>query len=174
MRTNVPAASTRENTPLPTASDGKAVKDQRGRVIGKAFPFEHDDEPAQNAQPANDGERRNYVGRRLNGAEHETDGKRNTEQPVRHCCHRTGGEDDTTDRQQRDRPQIETKLAPAHGDPRRVDQRRQDPEQYQFGGELYPREAGNEGKPDAGDDKKDRGSGVEPPCDNGYDEKHRN
>ena len=46
-----------------------------------------------------------------------------TEQPVRCCGHRTGGEDDTTNRQQRDRPQIETKLAPAHGDARRVDQR---------------------------------------------------
>jgi hypothetical protein len=108
--------------------DGKAVENQRSRVIGEAFPFEHDDEPAWNAQPANNGERRNHVGGRHNGAEHETDRERDVEQPVRHCCDRTGGEDDTTDRQQRDRPQIETKLAPAHGDARRVDQRRQDPE----------------------------------------------
>jgi len=92
---------------------------------------------------------------------------------VRHCGHGTGGKDDTTDRQQRDRPQIETKLAPAHDDARRVDQRRQDPEQHQFRGELYPRQAGNERKRDAGDDEKDRGSSVEPPCHNGHDDKHR-
>jgi hypothetical protein len=83
--------------------DGKTVKDQRGGVVGEAFPFEHDDEPARNAQPANDGERRNRIRRRHNGAEHESDRKRHAEQPVCHCGHRTGGEDDTTDRQQRDR-----------------------------------------------------------------------
>jgi hypothetical protein len=108
--------------------DGKAVKDQGGCVIGEAFTFKHDDEPARNAQPTNDGERRNRIGGRHNGAEHETDCERHTEQPVRHCGHRTGGEDHTTDRQQRDRSQVETKLATAHGDARRVDQRRQDPE----------------------------------------------
>src|SRR6516164_9311189 len=110
---------------------------------------------------------------RHNGAEHEPDRKRHAEQPMRDCGHRTGGEDDTTNCQQRDRPQIETKLAPAHGDARGVDQRRQDPEQYQFRSELYARQARNERKPDAGDDEKDRGSGVEPPCHNGHDDKHR-
>jgi len=63
------------------------------------------------AQPANDGERRNHVGRRHNGAEHETDRERHAEQPMRHCGHRAGGEDDTTNCQQRDRPQVETKLS---------------------------------------------------------------
>jgi hypothetical protein len=91
---------------------------------------------------------------------------------VRDCGHRTAGEDHTTDRQQRDRPQIETKLAPAHGNARRVDQRRQDPEQNQFRSEFDPQQAGSERKPNAGDDEKDRGSGVEPPCHNGHDDKH--
>jgi len=49
----------------------------------------------------------------------------------------------------------------------------QDPEQHQFRGELYPWQARNERKPDAGDDQKDRGSGVEPPCHNGHDDKYR-
>src|SRR5215472_9097917 len=44
--------------------DGKAVEDKRGGVVGEAFPFEHDDEPPWNAQPANDRERRNHIRRR--------------------------------------------------------------------------------------------------------------
>src|SRR6516164_3013899 len=58
-------------------------------------------------------------------------------------------------------------------DARRVDQRRQDPEQNQFGSELHPRQAGNQREGYAGDDEKDRGSGVGPPCHNGHDDKYR-
>ncbi len=36
------------------------------------------------------------------------------------------GEHDAADREQRDRPQVEAELAPAHGDAGRIDQRRQD------------------------------------------------
>ena len=39
--------------------------------------------------------------------------------------------------------------------------------------ELYPRQAGNERQSYAGDDEKDRGSGVDPPCHNGHDDKDR-
>ena len=79
--------------------------------------------------------------------------------------------EDHGDGEQQDRAQVEAELPPAHGDARRVDQRRQDPEQHQFRSELDPRQAGNERKPDAGDDQKDRGSGVEPPRHNGHDDK---
>ena len=55
--------------------DGKAIEDQRGGVVGEAFAFEHDDQPARQAEPADDGERRDRVGRRDDGAEHEADGQ---------------------------------------------------------------------------------------------------
>ena len=43
-------------------------------VAGETFAFEDDDEPARHTQTADDGERRDRVGRRHDGAEHEADG----------------------------------------------------------------------------------------------------
>ena len=79
-----------------------------------------------------DGERRHHVGRRHDGAEQEADGPIEIQQIMRGGCHRAGGEQHAAESEQRDRPQIETEFAPAHGDAGRIDQRRQDHQQHQF------------------------------------------
>jgi hypothetical protein len=84
--------------------------------------------------------------------------------------HRAGGEHDATECQQRNRAQVETKFTPAHGHARQVDQRRQDSEQHQFRRQLDTRQAWCQRKQDAGSDKKNRGSGVEPACEYGDDD----
>src|SRR6266404_4876569 len=61
-------------------------------IIGETFSFKNHNKPMRNAQLAQDGQRRDRVGRCHNGAEHKGDGKRHAQQPVRHCCNRTGGE----------------------------------------------------------------------------------
>ena len=152
--------------------DREAVEDQGRGVIGEALALQHDDEPARHAETAHDRQRRDRIGRRDDGAEQKADGQRHAEQPVHGGRHRAGGEDDGPERQQRDRAQVETEFAPAHGDAGRIDQRRQDAEQHQLRRQLDPRQAGREREPNAGDDEQDRGSGVEPPRDNGDDRQH--
>ena len=110
----------------------EAVQDQSRGIIGEALTFEHDQEPARQAQPPGDGQGCDHIGWRHNGAEHEGDGKRDAEQPMDGDRHRTGGEDDAAERQERDRAQVEPEFTPAHGDASRIDQRWQDAEQDQF------------------------------------------
>src|SRR5919205_1272327 len=62
------------------------------------------------------------------GPKDEADRERHAEQPMDGESDRTGGEHDTAESQQRDRAQVEPELAPAHGDPGRVDEWRQDAE----------------------------------------------
>ena len=152
--------------------DGKAVKNQRRSVVGEAFAFEHDDEPARDAQTADDGERRNRVRRRHDGAEHEADRQRHAEEPMRRRRYRTSGEDDTAESKQRDRPQIELEFTPAHGNAGRIDQRRQNAEQYQFRRQFDARQAGRQRQRDAGDDEKYGRRGIEPPRHHGDDDQH--
>ena len=78
---------------------------------------------------------------------------RHAEQTVHRGRHRAGGEDDAAEREQRDRAQVEAELAPAHRHAGRIDQRRQDAEQHQLGRQLDARQAGNERKPDAGEQR---------------------
>ena len=153
--------------------DREAVEDQGGGVIGQPLALQHDDQPARHAEAAHDRQRRDRVGRRDDGAEQKADGERHAEHPVHSGRHRAGGEDDGAERQQRDRAQVETEFAPAHGDAGRIDQRRQDAEQHQLRRQLDPRQAGRERQPNAGDDEQDRRRGIEPPRDDGDDGQHR-
>ena len=73
---------------------------------------------------------------------------------------------------QRDRPQVETKFAPAHGNAGRINQRRQDAEQHQFRREFDPRQTGDDGNRNAGDDQENGWRGIEPPRDNRDDHQH--
>ena len=75
-------------------------------------------------------------GRRDDRAQHEPDGPRQAEEPMGRRRDRDGGEHDASDRQQRDRTQIEAELVPAHRHRGRVDDGRQHQEQNQLGREL--------------------------------------
>ena len=55
-----------------------------------------------------------------------------SKQIMRGRRHRAGREHHAAEGEQRDRPQVEPELAPAHGDAGRIDQRRQDHQQHQF------------------------------------------
>jgi hypothetical protein len=135
--------------------NGEAVEDQRGRVIGEAFAFEHDHEAARQAETANNGKRRHRVRRCDNGPEHEAHRQRHVQHVVRDHRDRAGGEDDAAEGEQRDRAQIEAELAPAHGDAGGINQRRQDAEQHQLRRQFQPRQAGDERQHNAGNDEQD-------------------
>ena len=74
--------------------DGEAIKDQGSGVVGEPLALEHDDQPARQAEAADDGKRRDRVGRRHDGAEHEADRQRHAEQIMSRDRDRRGGEDD--------------------------------------------------------------------------------
>ena len=74
-----------------------AVEDQGGRVVGDAFAVQHQSEPARQAEAADDGERRDRIGRRHDGTQHEADGKRHAEHEMRDRGHRSAGEQDATE-----------------------------------------------------------------------------
>ena len=152
--------------------DGKAVDNQCGGIVGQTLGIEHDEEPARQAEAADDGERSDRVGRRHDGAEHEAEPPAHAEDEMRRRRHRPTGEDHATERQQRDRAQIEAKFAPAHGDTGRIDQRRQDAVEDEFRSKHDPRQAGKQRERNAGDHKQDRRRGLEPPRDNRDDHQH--
>src|SRR5215203_3598921 len=60
--------------------DREAIDDQRGRVVGEALTLEHDKDPARQSKFAGDREWRDYVRRRDDGAEQETDAPRQSDQ----------------------------------------------------------------------------------------------
>ncbi len=73
MAANVPAACGKRECAGRDRDDREAVEDERGRVVGEPFAFEHDQEPARQAKRARDRERRHHVGRRHDRADQEAD-----------------------------------------------------------------------------------------------------
>ena len=172
MRTKVPGGVGEGEQAGAHGGDREAVEDQGRGVIGQPLAFQHDDQPARHAKAAHDRQRRDGIGRRDDGAKQKADRPRHAEQPMHKGRHRAGGEDHGAERQQRDRPQVEPELAPAHGDAGRIDQRRQNTEQHQLRRQLDPRQAGREREPNAGDDEQDRRRGIEPPRHDGNHRQH--
>ena len=72
--------------------DREAVEDQRGGIVGEAFAFQHQQEPARQPQPARDRERRDRVGRRYDRAEQEADRPGQADHVMRRHRDRAGGE----------------------------------------------------------------------------------
>ncbi len=142
--------------------DREAIEDQRGCVIDETFAFQHDQQPAWQAKPPDDGERRHHVGRRNDGAEHESNRPFHADQVVHGGRHRAGGEHHAAEGEQRDRPQVKAEFAPAHGDAGGIDQRRQDHQQHQFRRQRHLRQARNQRHADAGDDQQDRRRNGQP------------
>jgi hypothetical protein len=114
--------------------DGEAIQDQRGGVVGQSLAFEDDDNPPR--QMPGDRQRSDCVGRRNDGAQHEAQLPGEPHPVVRGGRDRGGGEYDTANCQQGDRPQVGFEFVPAHGHRGRVDDRRQHQEQHDFGRQL--------------------------------------
>src|SRR3954464_748900 len=125
IRANVPAAWPNENTPVLTAAIAKRYRIRAVASLARPSPSSTTDPPRE-PQAACDGKWGNHVGGRHNGPEHKADCERHAEQPVDGEGHRAGREDHTAEGKKRDRAQVEPELAPAYGDPGRVDERRQD------------------------------------------------
>jgi hypothetical protein len=142
--------------------DREAVEDERGRVVGEPFAFQHQHDAARQAEPARDRQRRHHVGRRDDGAQHEADRPVELEQIMRRRRHRAGGEHHAAEGEQCDRPQVETEFTPAHGEAGRIDQRRQDHQQHEFWRQLHLRQPWHQRHADAGNHQQDRGRNVEP------------
>ena len=138
------------------------VEDQRGGVVGQPFALEHDEDAARHAELAGNRQRRHHVRRRDDGPQQEADAPGQADQVMRRGGDREGGEDHAADRQQDDRPEVGFELAPAHGDARRIDQRRQHHEQHQFGRQFHRRHARHEGERDAGEQQQDGRRDIDP------------
>ena len=104
--------------------------------------------------------------------EQEADGPRQPDQIMRRGGDREGGEDHAADRQQDDRAEVEFEFAPAHGDARRIDQRRQHHQQHQFGRQFQRRHARHEGQHDAGQQQQDRRRDIDSPRQQGGTRQH--
>ncbi len=104
-------------------------------------------------------------GRRHDGAEHEAKRPAHAEREMGRRRDRGAGERHAAECQERDRTQIETEFAPAHGDACRIDQRRQNAVKHKFRGKHDARQAGQERKRDTGDHEQDRRRCLEPPRD---------
>ena len=163
MAAKVPVALGSENMPGRDRRHREAVEDQRGGVVGEPFALEHDEDAARHAELARNRQRRHHVRRRDDGAQQEADAPGQPDQVMRRGGDREGGEDHAADRQQDDRAQVGLEFAPAHGNARRIDQRRQHQQQHQFGRQFHRRHAGHEGERDAGEQQQDGRRDVDPP-----------
>ncbi len=114
-------------------------------------------------QAACDRQRRHDIGGCYDGAEQETNIPRQSYKVMRRRRDGAGGKDHAADRQQHDRAQVRAKLTPAHGDARRIDQRRQHHQQYQFRRQLQCRHARHESQHDAGEEQQYRWSDMDAP-----------
>ena len=112
--------------------DGEAVKHQRGSVVGEAFAFQHNDNPARQSKFTSDRERRHDVGRRNDCAKKKADGPVELQKIISGCRYRAGGKQDAAESQQCNWPQVELEFTPAHGDAGGINQRRQYHQQYDF------------------------------------------
>ena len=143
--------------------DREPVEDQRRGVVGKPFALEHHEDPARHAQFPGNRERRHHVRRGDDRPQQEADAPGQPDQVMRRGRDRERREDHAADRQQDDRAQVEFELAPAHGDARRIDQRRQHHQQHQFGRQFHRRHARHEGERDAGEHQQDGRRDIDSP-----------
>jgi hypothetical protein len=118
----------------------EAIENQCARIIRKTLTLEYHDEPPRQLHAARDRQWRYGVGRGNDGSQQEADGPGETQQPMGHRGGRGSREQDATHSQQRNRPQIESELAPAHRHRRRINDRRQHEQQDEFRRELDGRQ----------------------------------
>src|SRR5262245_9963830 len=83
---------------------------------------------------------------------------------MRSYCYCTGGEDDAAEGKQCYWAQIETEVAPAHGDAGRIDQRRQYQQQHDFRRQFDFRQTWNKSYANSGNHQQDRGCNIQPLC----------
>ena len=142
--------------------DREAVEDQRGGIVGDAFAFQHQQEPARQPQPARERERCDRVGRRYDRAEQKADRPGQPDHVMRRHRDGAGGEYHCAEGEQENRPQVETEFPPAHGDGGGIEQGRQDHQQHQLGREFDAGQAGNEREADARDHQQNGGRDIQP------------
>ena len=87
MAAKVPAGLHRRELAGCDGHDRETVEDERGRVVGKTFAFEHHQHPPWQPKPPRDRERRHHVRRRDDGAEQEADAPIESEQAMRRRRH---------------------------------------------------------------------------------------
>jgi hypothetical protein len=151
--------------------DREAVENERRCIVGETFALDHHHGPPRQPEPARDRQRGDLVGRRDDGAEDESDRPVPTEQIVHDGGDRDRREGHAAECEQADRADIVAELAPAHRDPRRVDERREDNKQHQVGRQLDPWQAGGHGKEEAEQNQKN-GRGNSGPVRRNRDHRH--
>jgi hypothetical protein len=98
----------------------------------------------------------------MSGAQQEASRPVELQQIMRGRRHRAGGEQHAAEREQRDRPQVEAEIAPAHRHAGRIDQRRQDHQQHQLRRQRDLRQTRHQRHADAGNDQQDRRRNIQP------------
>jgi hypothetical protein len=152
--------------------DREAIQDQRGGIVDETFALQHDQHASRQPQASGDCERCDCIGRRDDGAKQEAETPRQAAEVMHRDRDRGRGENHASDRQQRDRPQVQSELAPAHCDARRIDQRWQHDQQHDLRLELEPRQAGHKRKADAGHQQHHSRRDVQPSRQNCCSRKH--
>ena len=142
------------------ADDGRhreLVGDEGRRVVDQRLAFDDRHVAARGADARGDRRRRDGIGGRHDGAQHEG---RLPRHPVdhlvgddRHAHHR---EDHEADREQADLAQVVAQLVQRGEEGRGVEQRRQDDDQHDVGVELHVGDARDEAERRAADDEQDR------------------
>ncbi len=113
---------------------------QRGRVVDQALAAEDGHQPARQAEPAADRQRRHRVRRRDHRAQHQRRGQAQLgQQPPGRVADHERGEHDQPDREQPDRPPVGPDPAVGRLQRRRVQQRREHQQHHDLGVDLDDR-----------------------------------
>ncbi len=142
--------------------NGESVENERCCVVREPFTFENHKKAPRQSEASSNGERRNRIGRSDDGSEQEADRPFELQNVMRDCGNSTGGENHAAERKQSYRPQVELEFAPAHSDPCRVEEWRQDHQEHQLRGKRDCRKPRDQGHSDTGNHQNNGRRGLEP------------
>ena len=152
-----PARLGHREAPADRGRHRELVGDEGRRVVDQRLAFDDRHVAARGADARGDRRRRDGIGRRHDGAQHERRLPRHAVDDLvgddGHAEHR---EDHEADREQADLAQVVAQLAQRGEEGRGVEQRRQDDDQHDVGVELHVGDAGDEAQRRAADHEQDR------------------
>ena len=152
-----PARLGQREAPGDRGRDRELVGDERRRVVDQRLALDDRHVAPRGADPRGDRRRRDGIGGRHDGAQHEGRLPRHAVDELvgdeRHAHHR---EDHEADGEQADLAEVVAQLAQRGEEGRGVEQRRQDDDEHDVGVELDVGDAGDEAQRRAADHEQDR------------------
>ena len=137
--------------------DGEAVGHERRGVVDQALALDQRHEPAREAEAGADRRRRDGIGRRHDGADHEADRPRQaSDHGVADRGHHEHRREHEAHREQGDRPRIGAQVAQRGEEGARVEQRRQESDEHDVGPQRVVGHAGDEADGQPAEHEQDR------------------